>query len=1206
MRRRSITTAMAVIAAVLPLSIATASPAAALNAILEPGWQHPGSGSEWTETVAAGDFDGNGTTDVAAVTSYTGALTKIYLQDEWGRLADPLVFSPASTSYLEAADLEGDGQDELISSTSAGITIRRLVDADTLTTQVLTTRSSASFAVADLDGNGRLDVVADATGTNAGVYRYLQQLDGTWSAGDVVSTTASVADLELALIDGDARLDLVYYASNALHVELQQVDGTFGPASSIPITTGSFRRIESIAAGDLNGDGLGDLVGAGGGNKPNAWVFIAYQNPDGTWPANPVEHVTYDIPENVQVADIDHDGDDDVLMVHNGWDRISIFQQSGGAISSTYTLYTHSVTQHPPPDGTVVADVNGDGYLDVVSGARYGPLSISYNGAHNRGPTASNVTASGYANSPIQVTLNGSDPDGDPLDFTILSGPHNGTLSGTAPALTYNPGAGFVGTDTIDYVVGDGNHRYAWARATITVRPRATISGTVDDGFAPIAGAEARLYDTGGFVSSVLTAADGSYAFDDVLPGTYYLWVVDPLGRYSSEWHEEASSSLQAKAISAQSGVVTDVDVRLVPAGLADPIVVTTPTDGVAGSLRQAIGWSNAQPGPNAIALQSGTTYVLTCGAGGALISSNGPLTIDGNGATITQSCPGERIIEQLAAAELSLYDVTLRGGSHVADGGAVWAASSVLLDGAEVHDGTAGLDGGGVWSGGSVRLMAGSLINGNQAGRDGGGVYAADEVVVDGAHVVSNGAGRDGGGMWASNLDVSSVVLSGNTAARDGGGSWSSTAGVGDAPAPSMIESNTAGGAGGGLFTGDDLAIEDVELLANEAASGHGGAIRAGGTATLTDATVLDNVAAGSGGGLWAAEVIIDSSTISGNASGIDGGGAAGGIVSLLRSTIDDNSAIGVGGGIVSGVAMIDSSTVSRNSASIGGGIVAGGTSSIMNSTLADNVASSSGGGVSIDFQGGLDLRFSTLLGNAAPSGANLSFRDPGNLVVFGSVLALGIDGSDCAIGGTPVTSSYSTDGDGSCGLVADTDLPGAGDPGWGPLADNGGPTMTRSPFATSVAIDAVPLGVDGCSGSDQRGLPRPAGVACDLGAVELVGTVGPFIDVPADHPFVDAVRWAAVEGITGGWPDGTFRPTSVVTRQAAVAFLHRMAGSPLPPIDAPTFADVPPGHPFEDAVRWAAAEGITDGWPDGTFRPTGAVTRQAIVAFLHRVTTG
>jgi hypothetical protein len=111
-------------------------------------------------------------------------------------------------------------------------------------------------------------------------------------------------------------------------------------------------------------------------------------------------------------------------------------------------------------------------------------------------------------------------------------------------------------------------------------------------------------------------------------------------------------------------------------------------------------------------------------------------------------------------------------------------------------------------------------------------------------------------------------------------------------------------------------------------------------------------------------------------------------------------------------------------------------------------------------------------------------------------------------------------------------------------------------------------------------------------------------FGDVGADHPFHAAISGLADTGAATGYADGTFRPSAPVSRQATAAFLHRLAGEPIPPGGAPSFSDVRPGHPFRTQITWLAATGITTGYPDGTFRGSAAVSRQAMAAFLYRRT--
>jgi hypothetical protein len=132
------------------------------------------------------------------------------------------------------------------------------------------------------------------------------------------------------------------------------------------------------------------------------------------------------------------------------------------------------------------------------------------------------------------------------------------------------------------------------------------------------------------------------------------------------------------------------------------------------------------------------------------------------------------------------------------------------------------------------------------------------------------------------------------------------------------------------------------------------------------------------------------------------------------------------------------------------------------------------------------------------ANSPANLFLPNASNLTLFGSVIARPHNGANCAqSGGAPMTgvvsSGYNLADDTSCGLTAATDKQGAAnDPLLAFLANNGGPTQTLLPLSGSPLIDAIPAAA--CQSgpaagitTDQRGVSRPQGVGCDIGAVEV-----------------------------------------------------------------------------------------------------------------------
>lgn len=121
----------------------------------------------------------------------------------------------------------------------------------------------------------------------------------------------------------------------------------------------------------------------------------------------------------------------------------------------------------------------------------------------------------------------------------------------------------------------------------------------------------------------------------------------------------------------------------------------------------------------------------------------------------------------------------------------------------------------------------------------------------------------------------------------------------------------------------------------------------------------------------------------------------------------------------------------------------------------------------------------------------------------------------------------------------------------------------------------------------------------------------VSPFVDVPTNHVFYREIAWLASTGISVGWQSGStteFQPLAPVTRDVMAAFLYRFAGEPAFQTPAsPSFVDVPPDHVFAKEIAWMASTRISVGWalPDGgsEFRPSEAVTRDVMAAFLHRL---
>jgi predicted outer membrane repeat protein len=247
--------------------------------------------------------------------------------------------------------------------------------------------------------------------------------------------------------------------------------------------------------------------------------------------------------------------------------------------------------------------------------------------------------------------------------------------------------------------------------------------------------------------------------------------------------------------------------------------------------------------------------------------------------------------------------------------------------------------------------------------------------------------------------------------------------------------------------------------------------------------------------GGGYVGILTVSNSTFSGNTAAFGGGILNSGTLAVSNSTVSANSAT-YGGGIGNETALsLNSSTVSGNSASIdGGGIYADdGSLTISNSTVSGNSASNDGGGI-LNALGNLSITSSTVSGNSASSGGGIA--NHGSSATLASSIAAGNAGGDCS--GTVMTNGYNLVG-ADCGFsfVGDqTVADSISAIGIKPLAYNGSKTQTMALIEKSPAVDAIPvsaLAADGITPlclafgtTDQRGVKRPRGPACDVGAYE------------------------------------------------------------------------------------------------------------------------
>jgi len=139
---------------------------------------------------------------------------------------------------------------------------------------------------------------------------------------------------------------------------------------------------------------------------------------------------------------------------------------AGASISPTTGIFTWTPTESQGPDSYTFDVVVSDNGLPPLSDSE--TITVTINEV-NVAPTADDQSVTTQEDTSVSITLTASDVDGNPLTYSVVSGPSNGVLSGTAPNLTYTPDPNFNGNDSFDFVANDGTVDSTPATVSITV-----------------------------------------------------------------------------------------------------------------------------------------------------------------------------------------------------------------------------------------------------------------------------------------------------------------------------------------------------------------------------------------------------------------------------------------------------------------------------------------------------------------------------------------------------------------------------------------------------------------------------------------------------------------------------------------------------------------------------------------------------------------
>ncbi|MGE7419076.1 FG-GAP-like repeat-containing protein, partial [Methylobacterium tarhaniae] len=461
------------------------------------------SGLQFTYTVQVGD-------DTADLKASSLALAGATIEH-----ATPDGFQTSSSTgtdlsrSAEAADVDGDGKLDLITTGYNGGTVSvRLGNGDGTfkgETKHATGVGPTAVAAADLNGDGKVDLVTanDTAGHNDTVSVLLGNGDGTFRSKLDFAVGENPYAVMTADVNGDGKRDLltVNQDDDTVSVLLGNGDGTFQAKAAFE--TGAFPT--AVAAADLNRDGKIDLVATNTDEGEGTTVSVLLGNGDGTFQTK-VDFTTGAAPRAVTAVDVNGDGKHDLVVANRSGNSVSVLLGNGDGTFQAKADF--AVGKRP---GAVAAvDVDQDGKIDLVTANRTNnDISVLLG---NGDGTFRAGTSYMTGTTPYSLTATDLNADGRP-DFLVSTTGDNGitVLLSTLPTRALLDSSSLAATSlsvAVDTTAPGAPVITTPVAGTLTNDSTPTITGTAE------AGSEITILIDGNPIRATTASETGTFTFE--------------------------------------------------------------------------------------------------------------------------------------------------------------------------------------------------------------------------------------------------------------------------------------------------------------------------------------------------------------------------------------------------------------------------------------------------------------------------------------------------------------------------------------------------------------------------------------------------------------------------------------------------------------------------------------------------------------------